>query len=395
MYSSIEMPRAVYDTEEHKMVRDALAQFLKKEGVAEYEKWEKQKFVSKEFWKKMGEQGFLCMDMPVEYGGSGFDFTFSALVIEEVRKAGIDFGLIVHSDIVAPYILNYGTDEQKNHYLPKMVTAELIGSIGMSEPSVGSDLKALATTAVDKGDHYLINGSKTFITNGHCCDFVIAACRTNAGTPNEGISLIFIDKGTEGFTTGQPFDKIGAKAQDTCELFFEDVKVPKSNLLGEEGMGFKYMMVELPRERLTIAIEALGSAIGVLEKTLQYVTERRAFNKSLAEFQNTQFKLADCAAEVMVYQAFLDRCVELQAKHQLTPVQASAAKLKASEMVGKVADECLQLFGGYGFIWEYDVARAYASVRVLRIYGGTSEIMKLIISRALFKEFYLANRKKA
>ncbi len=395
MYSSIEMPRAIYDTEEHKMVREALAQFLKKEGVAEYEKWEKQKFVSKDFWKKMGEQGFLCMDMPVEYGGSGFDFTFSALVIEETRKAGIDFGLIVHSDIVAPYILNYGTDAQKKHYLPKMVTAELIGSIGMSEPSVGSDLKALATTAIDKGDHYLINGSKTFITNGHCCDFVIAACRTNPGTPSEGISLIFIDKGIEGFTTGQPFDKIGAKAQDTCELFFEDVKVPKSNLLGEEGKGFKYMMVELPRERLTIALEALGSAIGVLEKTLQYVTERRAFNKSLSEFQNTQFKLADCAADVMVYQAFLDRCVELQSKHQLTPVQASAAKLKASEMVGKVADECLQLFGGYGFIWEYDVARAYASVRVLRIYGGTSEIMKLIISRALFKEFYLANRKKA
>lgn len=394
MYDQIEINRTVYASEEHHMVRQALREFLKKEALPHYADWEKQKYVPKEFWQKMGEQGFLCMDLPEEYGGSGFDYTFSALVVEETRRAGIDYGIAVHSDIVAPYILKYGSEAQKKHYLPKMVTGELIGCIGMTEPSVGSDLKALKTRADDKGDHYLINGSKTFITNGYVADFVLSACRTNFGTPEEGISLIFIDKGTEGFSTGQPFDKVGAKAQDTCELFFEDVKVPKSNLMGEESMGFKYMMTELPRERLGIALECLGSAIGVLENTLQYVTERRAFKKAIAEFQNTQFKLADCAAEIQVYQAFIDRCVELQATHELSSVQASIAKLKASEMLGKVADECLQLFGGYGFIWEYEVARTYATGRVARIYGGTSEIMKLIISRALFRDFYIANRQK-
>ena len=394
MYSNIAIKRAVYSTEEHQMVRQALAEFIKKEALPHYEKWEKQKMIPRSFWQKMGQQGFLCMDMPTQYGGGGSDFSFSALILEETRRMGIDFGIAVHSDIVAPYILNYGTEEQKKHYLPKMATGALIGSIGMSEPSAGSDLKSLQTVATDMGDHYLINGSKTFITNGYVSDFVLCACRTNKGTAQEGISLILIDKSLDGFTTGQPFDKIGAKGQDTCELFFEDVKVPKSKLLGEEGRGFKIMMSELPRERLGIAIESLGSAIGVLEKTLQYVTERRAFKKAIAEFQNTQFKLADCAAEVQVYQAFLDRCVELQVNHELTAEQASIAKLKATEMQGKVLDECLQLFGGYGFIWEYDVARAYAAARVARIYGGTSEIMKLIISRALFREFYMAQKAK-
>ena len=392
MLSNITIKRSVYGTEEHQMVRQALGEFLKKEALPNLDKWEKDKKAPKEFWQKMGAQGFLCMDMPEQYGGGGFDFSFSALILEELRRWGIDFGVAVHSDIVAPYILNYGTEAQKMEYLPKMATGEWIGSIGMSEPSAGSDLKSLQTAADDKGDHYLINGSKTFITNGYVCDFVLCACRTNKGTNQEGISLILIDKVLDGFTTGQPFDKLGAKYQDTCELFFEDVQVAKPKLLGEEGRGFKIMMSELPRERLGIAVESLGSAIGVLEKTLQYVTERRAFNKAIAEFQNTQFKLADCAAEVQVYQAFLDRCVELQVAHELTAEQASIAKLKATEMQGQIVDECLQLFGGYGFIWEYDVSRAYAAARVARIYGGTSEIMKLIISRALFREFYLAQK---
>lgn len=388
MYSNIEIPRSPYASEEHQMLKKALDIFFQQEAIPYYEQWEKEQRVPRAFWRKMGEQGFLCMDVPETYGGAGLDFTYSALVMERARYWGIDFGVGVHSDIACPYIVKYGTEAQKQKYVTKMVTGEYIASIGMTEPSCGSDLKALKTTAKDMGDHYLINGSKTFITNGTVAHFVICACRTNLGTPNEGISLVLVDKDTPGFTHGKPFDKIGLKASDTCELFFEDVKVPKSNLLGEEGMGFKYMMTELARERACMAVEAVGSVAGILDKTIQYVTQRRMFKKSLAEFQNTQFKLADCAAELQIYQNYTDTCIKLQAAHKLHPVQASIAKLKASEMQGKVIDECLQLFGGYGFIWEYPVARAYAGARVARIYAGASEVMKLIISRALFSEFY-------
>ncbi len=392
MYSNIAIKRDIYGSEEHQMVRQALLDFLSKEAIPHQEEWEKQKCAPKSFWRKMGELGFLCMDIPEEYGGSGFDFSFNAMILEETRRVGIDFGQAVHSDIVAPYILRYGTDAQKQHYLPKMVTGELISCIGMSEPSAGSDLKSLKTIAEDKGDHYLVNGSKTFITNGYVSDFVLCAVRTHKGTDQEGISLLIIDKTLDGFTTGQPFDKIGIKYQDTCELFFEDVKVPKSQLLGEEGMGFKYMMSDLPRERVGIAIESMGSVLGALEKTLEYVTERKAFGKAIADFQNTQFTLANCAAEIQVYQAFIDKCVALQIQNNLTSEQASIAKLKATEIHNKIVDECLQLFGGYGYIWEYDIARYYAAARVARIYGGTSEIMKLIISRGLFKNFHRAKQ---
>ncbi len=394
MFSKIEITRNTFNSDEHHIVRQSLADFLKKEALPFYADWEKQKYTPKSFWKKMGKQGFLCMDIPIKYGGSGVDFTYNAVVLEETRKAGIDFGVAVHSDIVAPYILKFGTEEQKRKYLPQMASGNWVGSIGMTEPSAGSDLKSLKTTAEDKGNYYLINGSKTFITNGLVCDFILCACRTNKNKKNEGISLILIHKDMAGFTTGNPFDKIGAKAQDTCELFFENVKVPKENLLGEEGMGFKYMMQELARERLGIAIEALGSTLGIFDQTIQYVTERKAFNKAVADFQNTQFKLANCAADIQVFQVFLDKCIELQALHQLTPVQASIAKLKGTELVCKIADECLQLHGGYGFMWEYNIARTFASARVTRIYGGTDEIMKLIISRALFKDFYSKARKR-
>ena len=393
MYSSIAIKRNIYSSEEHQMVRQALEAFLKREALPFREEWEKLKYVPKSFWQKMGQQGFLCMDVPEEYGGSGFDYTFTAMVLEETKRLGFDFGQAVHSDIVAPYIVNHGTEEQKQYYLPKLVSGDFVGCIGMTEPSVGSDLKSLKTTAVDKGDYYLVNGSKTFITSGFVADVVCCAVQTNPGTPSEGISLLLIDKELEGFTTGQPFDKIGLRYQDTCELFFEDVKVPKSKLLGAEGMGFKIMMQELPRERIGIAIESMGMALGVLEETLQYVTERRAFGKAVADFQNTQFKLADCASEIQVHQAFLDKCIALQNEHQLTTNQASIGKLKVTEMLDKVIDECLQLFGGYGYIREYRVARAYASARVFRIYGGTNEIMKLIISRGLFKAHHIAQRK--
>ena len=394
MYSNIAIKREIYASEEHEMLKTAFGDFLQKEALPFLEEWESLKYVPKSFWQKLGQQGFLCLDMPHEYGGGGLDFSFSALILEELRRWGVDFGVLVHSDIVAPYILRYGNAAQKEHYLSKMASGELIGCIGMSEPQAGSDLKSLRTIAEDKGDYYLVNGSKTFITNGYIADFVICACRTNKGQSNEGISLLIIDRYLEGFSTGNPFNKIGAKYHDTCELFFEDVKVPKSQLLGEEGMGFKYMMADLPRERLCIALEAIGTAVGILEKTIAYVNQREAFGKSIAEFQNTQFKLADCAAEVQVYQVFLDKCTSLQMQHNLTSEQASMAKLKAAEMLDAVVDECLQLYGGYGFIWEYDVARAYAAARVSRIYGGTSEIMKLIISRGLFKEYYLERKRK-
>lgn len=389
MFSEIQLKRRIYSTEEHGMLRQAADEFFKKEALPNYAKWESDKMIAKSFWQTMGDQGLLCVDLPTKYGGAGLDFSFSALILERARYHGIDFGVAVHSDIVAPYILKYGSEYQKQRYLPKMASGEWIGAIGMTEPNAGSDLKSLKTSAQDMGDHYLVNGSKTFITNGYVCDLVICACRTDVG-----ISLLIIDSSLPGFTKGQPFDKIGAKAQDTCELFFEDVRVPKENLLGEEGMGFKYMMTELARERLGIAIEAIGSAEGILEKTIQYVTERRAFDRAIAEFQNTQFKLAECAAEVQVHQSFVDHCIALQVSGELSAVQGSIAKLKASEMYSKVVDECLQLFGGYGYIWEYEVARSYAASRVTRIYGGTSEIMKLIISRGLFREFYLANKDK-
>lgn len=393
MYGNIAIEREIYSSEEHQMVRQALEDFLKAEALPYLEEWEKQKCAPKSFWQKMGQQGFLCMDLPEQYGGSAFDYSFNAMVLEETKRLGVDFGVAIHSDIVAPYILKHGTEEQKQRYLSQMITGDMIGCLGMTEPSVGSDLKGLQTVAEDKGDHYLVNGSKTFITNGYVADFALCAVRTNKGTPQEGISLLLIDSDLEGYSTGQPFTKIGLKYQDTVELFFEDVKVPKSQLLGEEGMGFKYMMSDLPRERIGIAIEAIGSALGVVEQTIQYVTERQAFGKAIADFQNTQFKLADCAAELQVYQAFVDKCTELQVKGKLTTEQASIAKLKSTEMLAKVTDECLQLFGGYGFIWEYEVARAYAGARVVRIYGGTSEIMKLIISRGLFKEFYKSKQR--
>jgi len=348
--------------------------------------------VSREIWKRAGELGLLCMDMPVKYGGGGLDFTFNALCIEEFSKQGITGpGFSLHSDIVAPYILKYGTESQKEKYLPKMATGNMITAIGMTEPNCGSDLQALRTKAIDKGDYYLVNGQKTFITNGYMCDMAIVAVKTNSGTEYEGISLLIIETSMEGFNKGVPFKKIGMKSQDTCELFFDNVKVPKENLLGKEGMGFKIMMTELARERLTVGIGAVAMAQSAIEKTIAYTTERTAFKSPIAGFQNTQFKLAECASQMQIHQAFLDRCIELMAVHKLTAESASMIKYSATEMCGKVVDECLQLFGGYGYMWDYPIARMYADNRVARIYAGTNEIMKLLIARGLFSE--LGNKK--
>jgi len=387
MLKNILLDRNIYASAEHKMMREMIQDFIKNEIIDEIDSWEKAGMVSREIWKRAGELGLLCMDIPQKYGGGGLDFSFNALLIEELGKKGINGpGFSLHSDIVAPYILKYGTEAQKHNYLPKMANGEIITAIGMTEPNCGSDLKALRTTALDKGDYYLVNGQKTFITNGYMSDMAIVATRTNAGTKDEGITLLILETSMEGFTKGVPFKKIGMKAQDTCELFFDNVKVPKENRLGDEKKGFKIMMKELARERLTVAINAVAGAQGAIENTIAYTTERTAFKQPIAAFQNTRFKLVECATQMQINQAFVDRCINLLKDHKLSTESASMAKYSATEMHGKVVDECLQLFGGYGYMWDYPIARMYADNRVARIYAGTTEIMKLVLARGLFKK---------
>jgi len=363
--------------------------FINNEILDQTDEWEKNGMVSREIWLRAGELGLLCMDMPEEYGGSGLDFTFSALFIEELAKKGVSGpGFSLHSDVIAPYLLKYGTEAQKQKYLPAMASGKMITSLGMTEPNCGSDLQAITTNAVDKGDHYLVNGQKTFITNGYLSDMSLVAVKTHLGTQKEGISLLIIESDSKGFEKGVPFKKIGMKAQDTCELFFDDVKVPKENLLGEEGLGFKIMMKELARERLIVALNAIGGAEGAIESTIEYTSTRTAFKQPIAGFQNTQFKMAECATQLQVHQAFIDRCSILLSDHKLTAESASMAKYAATDMHNKVVDECLQLFGGYGYMWDYPIARMYADNRVARIYAGTNEIMKVLIARGLYKELF-------
>jgi len=398
MLQNILLERKIYASEEHKMMQGMIQDFINNEILPQMDAWEKDGMVSRDIWKRAGDLGLLCIDMPEAYGGSGLDFSFSALFIEELAKKAISGpGFSLHSDIIAPYILKWGTEAQKQKYLPIMATGEIITAIGMTEPNCGSDLQALRTTAVDKGDHYLVNGQKTFITNGYMCDMAIVAVKTNSGTPEEGVSLLIMESKWEGFEKGVPFHKIGMKAQDTCELFFDNVKVPKENLLGKEGEGFVIMMKELARERLSVALAAIGGAEGAIEETIDYTSTRTAFKQPIAGFQNTQFKLAEAAAQLQIHQAFVDRCTEDLAQHKLSAESASMAKFSATDMHSKVVDECLQLFGGYGYMWEYPIARMYADNRVARIYAGTNEIMKLVVSRGLFKELFAqmkAMRKK-
>jgi len=387
MLENILIERKIYASEEHKMMQKMIQEFISHEMMDQLDEWEKKGMVSREIWKRTGELGLLCMDMPEQYGGGGLDFTFNALFIEELAKRGINGpGFSLHSDIVAPYLLKYGTEAQKEKYLPLMAKGEMITAIGMTEPNCGSDLQALLTTAEDKGDYYLVHGQKTFITNGYMCDMAIIAVRTDPKTENEGITLLIVESSMEGFTKGVPLKKIGMKSQDTAELFFDNVKVPKANRLGDEKMGFKIMMKELARERLTVGIYAVAGAEGAIESTIKYTAERSAFKMPIAAFQNTQFKLAECASQMQIHQAFLDRCIELMKDHALTTESASVIKYSATEMCCHVVDECLQLFGGYGYMWDYPIARMYADNRVARIYAGTNEIMKILIARGLFKD---------
>lgn len=389
MLHNVLLPREIYASEEHKMMREMIQNFINHEILEHTDEWEKNGMVSREIWERAGELGLLCIDMPAQYGGSGLDFSFNALFIEEMGKKAVSGpGFSLHTDIVAPYLLKYGTEDQKQKYLPQMASGKLITAIGMTEPNCGSDLKAITTHAMDKGDHYLVNGQKTFITNGYMCDMAIVAVKTNVGTEKEGVSLLIIESAFKGFEKGIPFKKIGMKAQDTCELFFDNVKVPKENLLGIEGKGFKIMMTELARERLTVALNAIGGAEGAIENTIEYTSTRKAFKQPIAAFQNTQFKLAECATQLQLHQAFIDRCTQLLSEDKLTAESASMAKYSATEMHNRVVDECLQLFGGYGYIWDYPIARMYADNRVARIYAGTNEIMKVLIARGLFRELF-------
>ena len=379
------IPRQVYDSD-HEMFRDSLRKFIESEAQPHHDQWEQDGMVSDEVWLKAGEQGFLCPMVPEQYGGVGTDFLYNCIVNEEVARSGCTgLGWSLHNDISVPYIVRYGSDYQKEKYLPRCVSGELITAIAMTEPGAGSDLQGTKTTAVLDGDHYVINGSKTFITNGQKAGLVIVVAKTDTSAGHKGISLFLVEAGLPGFSKGKNLHKLGMKAQDTSELFFQDVRVPKENLLGEEGRGFVYLMQDLPQERLSIGVSAVANAKAVLEATVDYTKERKAFGTTVASFQNTQFKLAELAAEVTSAEVFCDRCTELLLENKLDTVTASKLKLLTTDLQCKVADECLQLHGGWGYMWEYPVCRAFADSRVQRIYGGSNEIMKLIIPREMMK----------
>tara|TARA_B100000886_G_C20407668_1_gene485573 strand:- start:252 stop:1394 length:1143 start_codon:yes stop_codon:yes gene_type:complete len=379
------IPRNLYDSD-HEIFRQSVRKFIETQAVPHHDEWEKDGMVSNDIWLEAGAQGFLCPTVSEEYGGVEADFKYNCIVNEEIARSGCTgLGWTLHSDIAVPYIERYGTDFQKQKYLPKCVSGELITAIAMSEPGAGSDLQGAKTTAVLHGDHYILNGSKTFITNGQKSGLVIVVAKTDVNAGSKGISLFLVESEFEGFSKGKNLEKLGMKAQDTSELFFQDVKVPKENLLGEEGRGFIYLMQDLPQERLSIAVGAIANAQALLESTISYTKERKAFGAPIASFQNTQFKLAELSAEISSAEVFLDRCTELLLNDELDTVTASKLKLVATDLQCKVADECLQLHGGWGYMWEYPVCRAFADSRVQRIYGGSNEIMKLIISRELMK----------
>jgi len=377
------IPRTVYE-EEHEQFRASVRRFLEAEVVPHHERWEKEGQVDRDLWRRAGAQGYLAPQVPEAYGGAAADFRYNAIIDEEISRCGCTgLGWAVHSDIAVPYIVNYGSEAQKERYLPRCVSGDLVMAIAMTEPGTGSDLQGIRTSAVADGDEYVINGSKTFITNGQHADLVIVVCKTDPDAGAAGTSLVLVEADRPGFERGRNLDKVGMKAQDTSELFFNDVRVPRENLLGEEGQGFVYLMRELPQERLSIGIMAMAATRAVLEQTISYVKERQAFGRPIASFQNTQFKLAEMDTELTAAEVFTDRCLELLIAGQLDTVTASKAKLLGSEVQCRLIDECVQLHGGYGYMWEYPVARAYADARVQRIYGGTSEVMKLIIGRSL------------
>ncbi len=371
-------------SDEHEIFRQSVRRFMEREMAPHHEEWEEKGEVPRWAWKKAGEQGFLCVAIPAEAGGVGADRRYSIILMEEQARLNLTgLGFPLHSDIVAPYIDHYGTPEQKQAWLPDMASGDLISAIAMTEPGGGSDLQAIRTTATRDGDEYVISGAKTFITNGQTADLILLACKTDRTEGARGISLIMVEASRAGFERGRRLKKLGTKAQDTSELFFNEVRVPVTNLIGQEGQGFAYMMRELAWERMHVGIQAISCCEAALEWTIDYTKNRKAFGKSIIDFQNSRFTLAEMKTEVQVGRVFLDRCLELVLEGKLDTTTAAMVKLWTSEMQGKVLDACLQLHGGYGFMWEYPITRAFADARVQRIYAGTNEIMKELIGRTL------------
>ncbi len=378
------LPRPLFNAELDSF-RDSVRKFLEREAVPYHAQWEKDGQVSRELWRKAGAMGFLCPGAPEIYGGVGADFRYSTVVMEEVSRLGLSgIGWSLHSDIVMPYILHYGSQALCQRYIPRLISGEMIGAIAMTEPGAGSDLQGIRTTAVKRGDHYVLNGSKTFITNGQLCDLVIVVAKTDPAEGARGTSLLLVETNTPGFEKGRNLEKVGMKAQDTSELFFQDVKVPIENLLGaKEGLGFIQLMQELPQERLLVGLTAIAACEAAFQWTVDYVKERKAFGKPVMAFQNTRFKLAELKANITAARCFADRCLELHLDKKLDVATAAMLKQWSTDLQCSLLDECVQLHGGYGYMWEYPIARAWADARVQRIYAGTNEIMKEIVARTL------------
>jgi len=375
---------AGYLKEEHQLFRQSVRKFLEKEAAPFFEQWEKDRMIPREFWLKMGEQGFLCPWVDEAYGGFNADFGYSVVLNEELERIGTGLiGIGLHNDIVVPYLADYGSDEQKERWLSKCLTGETITAIAMTEPSAGSDLAGIQTTAIRDGDDYIVNGQKTFITNGTQADLIVVVCKTNpnAKPPHKGISLLVIERDTPGFSRGRKLDKIGLHSQDTAELFFEDARVPAANLLGEEGRGFYYLMEKLQQERLLVAISAQVAAEEMLKMTVDYVKERKAFGQQIAHFQNTQFTIAEMATEIQIGRTFVDEVISRHMAGEQIVTEVSMAKWWITDMARRTAATCMQLHGGYGYMEEYPIARRYRDIPVASIYAGTNEIMKNIIAK--------------
>ncbi len=377
-------PRDLFEPE-HESFRQTVRTFFEKEVVPHHDQWERDGIVPRELWLKAGEAGLLCFDVPEEYGGPGIDdFRFNQILSEEQARAGANGpGFSVHTDIIVPYLTSLATDEQKQRWLPGCVTGETITAIAMTEPGAGSDLQGIRTTAIDQGDHYLLNGSKTFISNGINADLVIVVARTDPEAGHKGISLVVVERGMPGFERGRNLEKVGLHAQDTSELSFTDVRVPKANLLGEEGQGFIYLMMNLPQERLAIAMQAAAACEGLVAMCLDYAKQREAFGRPIGKFQHNRFLVAEMATEARIAQVFVDDCVRKHLEGRLDSTLASMAKYWTTELQNKLAGQAVQLHGGYGYMLEYPVARAFVDSRISTIYGGTTEVQKEIIGRSL------------
>ena len=377
------IPRTLFGPD-HDTFRDTVRRFVAEHVTPFHADWEKAGQVPRALWRKAGELGLLCCNVPVAYGGMGGDVLHSTILIEEMARAGATGPTFyLHSDIVAPYLVAFGTEEQKHHWLPRMATGEVVAALGMSEPSGGSDVQAMRTQALRDGDDYVINGQKVFITNGHTADLLVLACKTDPSARGKGVSLVLVETDRPGFTRGRKLEKIGCKAQDTSELFFTDLRVPAGNLLGAEGSGFAMLMTQLSQERLVQAIRGVASSEAALEWTIAYVRERKMFGQTLGDFQNTRFKLAELHAEVLAQRVFVDRCIGLHLAGEFDAVDAASCKLVTTDLQFKVMDQCLQFFGGWGYMWEYPIARAFADARMCRIGGSTAEVMKQIIGNSL------------